>query len=277
MSSLNCPETESDCLRPLRHGTRLFVVSPHLDDAVFGCAGLLARHPGAIVCTVFAGEPRERMKTPWDASCGFADSHVAMRVRWREEERALAICEAQPLRLGFLDAQYGATPAVEAVAEALAAQYERFAAYLPVCPFGLWHSDHKLVGAACRRLLRDGRFAHCIAYEDAIYRAQPGALDEGLQGIEDDGLRATPIDTRRPGAAESRRLAAVKRRAIGAYRSQLRAFKTVPPDAVRPERYWHVERAARGEARGVERQREAAPSPQMSGVPPVTAIVAPEM
>jgi LmbE family N-acetylglucosaminyl deacetylase len=187
MSSLNCPdETESGCLRALRHGTRLFVVSPHLDDAVFGCAGLLALHPGAIVCTVFAGEPPERMQTPWDASCGFADSHVAMRVRWREEERALAICEAQPLRLGFLDAQYGATPAVEAVAEALAAQYRRFAGYLPVCPLGLWHSDHVLVGAACRLLLRTGRFAHCIAYEDAIYRAQPSAFDPGPHPKADD-------------------------------------------------------------------------------------------
>jgi len=29
---------------------RLFIVSPHFDDAVFSCGALLAAHPDAAVC-----------------------------------------------------------------------------------------------------------------------------------------------------------------------------------------------------------------------------------
>ncbi|RQN34014.1 PIG-L family deacetylase [Paraburkholderia tropica] len=59
----------------------LFVVSPHLDDAVFGCATLLAAQPGATVCTVFAGTPRAPQIQPWDEAAGFSDSSEAMRAR----------------------------------------------------------------------------------------------------------------------------------------------------------------------------------------------------
>jgi hypothetical protein len=36
---------------------RLLVVSPHLDDAVFGCGELIASRPGATVARLFAGPP----------------------------------------------------------------------------------------------------------------------------------------------------------------------------------------------------------------------------
>ncbi|SDE36381.1 PIG-L deacetylase family protein [Paraburkholderia lycopersici] len=95
---------------------RLIVVSPHLDDAVLGCAGLIARCPGSIVCTVFAGEPPAPMHTQRDEASGFADAQEAVRARKREDERALAMCGATPLWLDFLDGQYGATPDVKDVA-----------------------------------------------------------------------------------------------------------------------------------------------------------------
>ena len=36
---------------------RVVIVSPHLDDAVLGCANFMAAHRGATVVTVFAGNP----------------------------------------------------------------------------------------------------------------------------------------------------------------------------------------------------------------------------
>lgn len=221
---------------------RLIVVSPHLDDGVLGCAGLLARRAGSIVCTVFAGEPAVAMRTDWDEASGFADAHEAVRARRREDERALALCSATPLWLEFLDGQYGASPDVADVAHALAEQFARFDAYLPVCPLGLWHPDHQLVGAACRLLLQTGRLARYIAYEDAIYRAMPGVLDAGFRRLEAEHLRVSRMHAQAFGRLPARKIAAIKRRAVGTYPSQMRAFGPFPPDVKRPERYWQVER-----------------------------------
>jgi LmbE family N-acetylglucosaminyl deacetylase len=229
--------------KALRLPPRLIVVSPHLDDAVLGCAGLLVACPGSIVCTVFAGEPAKVQRTRWDAASGFADSNEAMRERKREDEAALGLCGATPLWLDFLDGQYGATPTVDAVADALAAQFAHFDGYLPVCPFGLWHADHLLVGAACRALLVSRRLAHYVAYEDVIYRAMPGVLHEGFARFEADGLRTSAMTAQAFGGARgaARRTAAIKRRAVRAYPSQARAFNPFPPDVERAEHYWRVE------------------------------------
>ncbi|PLZ04007.1 GlcNAc-PI de-N-acetylase [Burkholderia sp. WAC0059] len=233
-----------------RRPPRLIVVSPHLDDAVLGCADLLARCPGSIVCTVFAGEPAVPMRMPWDKAGGFADSREAMRARWREDRRALALCGARPLWLDFLDAQYGATPGVEAVAEALAEQFARLDAYWPVCPLGLWHSDHELVGAACRRLLHTHRLAHYIAYEDAIYRAMPGVLAAGFARLEEARLGASALSADAIGGGQPLQTAALKWRAVHAYPSQIRAFGSLPTDVARVERYWRIEpRLASGRTR----------------------------
>lgn len=221
---------------------RLIVVSPHLDDAVLGCGGLLATCPDSVVCTVFAGEPASPLHTEWDEASGFANAHEAVRARRREDEHALALCGAAPLWLDFLDGQYGATPAVEDVAHALHEQFSRFDGYVPVCPLGLWHSDHELVGAACRLLLKTERVMRIVAYEDAIYRAMRGVLEGGFQRLEADCLRANEIKAQAFGRYPARELAAIKRRAIYAYPSQMRAFGPFPPDVERPERYWRVER-----------------------------------
>lgn len=224
---------------------RLIVVSPHLDDAVLSCGSLLARCAGSVVCTVFAGKPVEPLRTDWDTASGFGDAHEAMDARWQEDERALALCGAAPLWLDFLDSQYGAPPGVAEVADALEAQFRRFDSCLPVCPLGLWHSDHELVGAACRRLVSSRRLAGCIAYEDAIYRAMPGVLKAGLTRVRDDGLRACFVHPRAFGAASRSNAAAIKRRAIEAYESQARAFDSFPPDVKRRERFWRIESVGR--------------------------------
>lgn len=243
-SASTLPVTQDEALPAPRHSPRLFVVSPHLDDAVLGCGSLLAMFGGSVVCTVFTGEPAVARRTPWDEASGFRDSHEAMRARCREDERALAWCGATPLHLGFLDAQYEASPRPEAIAEALADALARMGHCLPVFPLGLWHADHERVGAACRLLLRARRVngsGGCIAYEDAIYRALPGVLDAGLARLEAEQLHASRWRPPGPRARLSRQVAAIKRRAVEAYPSQLRALGPFPPDVARAERYWRIE------------------------------------
>jgi LmbE family N-acetylglucosaminyl deacetylase len=229
-----------------------FVVSPHLDDAVFSCGMFLASRPGAVVCTVFCGAPEPPMQTPWDASAGHRDSSEAMRARIAEDERALAIVGAHGVRLPFLDSQYGATPAVEEVARALGDAWRRSGAAMLVAPLGLHHSDHILVSDACRLLCRREGLAQALVYEDAIYRTRRGAARFRCEALAEEGWRFEPFEAFEPfrsfdrsdaSANEGRTphyaaAANAKWRAVRAYRSQLRAFADPHPhDLSEPERY----------------------------------------
>ncbi|MEK6367065.1 MULTISPECIES: PIG-L family deacetylase [Burkholderia] len=232
------PDTTRDAQAPL------FVVSPHLDDAVFGCAALLAARPGAVVCTVFAGTPAAPQQRDWDRAAGFTDSTAAMDERRREDERALAWCAARGVYLDFLDAQYGASPTVSTLARALAAQLARYPGAVPLLPLGLRHPDHERVARAWLALLRAGRIGACLVYEEAIHRAVPEQTARRLHELEQAGLEVTPLDGDWCPAREARRARGMKRRAVAAYASQLRAFGAGPlADLDGPERYWRVERA----------------------------------
>lgn len=221
----------------------LFVVSPHLDDAVFSCAALLAAHAGARVCTVFAGTPADKRRTPWDRAAGYDDSTQAMRGRWREDDRALECCGAQPLRLDFLDGQYGPLPDVDALTEALNVEFGLARGSTLVVPLGVHHPDHVRVGEAWVALLRAGLVASCIVYEDAIHRAAPGAVAKRLAALGATGLHATSLDDTWSPERLGARAQALRLDGIGAYESQLRAFGAgFPADLARPERYWRVAR-----------------------------------
>lgn len=215
-----------------------FVVSPHLDDAVFSCAMLLASWPGSIVCTVFCGEPAPPQRTPWDSEAGHRDSSEALRARVSEDERALAIVRAHGIRLPFLDSQYGCTPSVAEIADALTHAWRRSGAPSLVAPLGLYHSDHVLVADACRELARRARLPTVILYEDALYRTNRAIARQRYASLSEEGCRVLPLadavatTLRRPGSANA------KWRAVRAYRSQLRAFADPHPhDLVEPERY----------------------------------------
>jgi LmbE family N-acetylglucosaminyl deacetylase len=220
----------------------MLAISPHLDDAVFGCGALLAANPGSVVLTVFAGTPRDEHRTDWDRRCGFANAHDAMRVRRCEDDEALVLLKAHPLHLGFLDSQYGDTPPLALLQSALR---ETLAAAKPdrvLVPMGLFHSDHRLVHEASRAALLDGDAGasgvSLWVYEDAPYRGLRGLLQQRLAEWAHQGLVATPVRWLH-GAAEQ----TLKRRAVQAYRSQLRGFGDhVPADVEQPERYWTLER-----------------------------------
>jgi len=215
----------------------ILVVSPHLDDAVLGCGGLLSARPGAVVATLFAGAPRDGGRaTPWDAQCGFAGAAEAVAARRAEDAAALALLGARPVHLDFCDSQYEETPTVEALAAALRAEVRRAAPVQVALPLGLYHSDHRLAHEAGRAALAGLAGLDVVFYEDALYRGLPGVLQRRLAGLAAAGLVATPARMG-PGRGD----ADAKARALRCYASQLRAFGPGGvDDASEPERFWRL-------------------------------------
>ena len=128
---------------------RLFIVSPHFDDAVFSCGALLASHPDAAVCTVFAAPPAHEMHTEWDARSGFSGAREAVHARTIEDNDALATLDAIPVRMPFCDGQYLDSPSITKLAAALEEIIYGSTANTLLMPVGLFHSDHELVSDAC--------------------------------------------------------------------------------------------------------------------------------
>lgn len=220
---------------------RVVVVSPHLDDAVFGCGQLLAAHPGSTVVTVFAGMPQHAPLTEWDERCGFTDAAQAMTLRREEDRIALSLLEARPAWLEFLDHQYAPLPSPEAVARALQSLLLELAPDTVLFPLGLFHSDHLLVHEACVQALHALPEAMCIAYEDVPYRAMRGLLQQRLMVLAQANVCLTPLRLRAEGSA------LLKAHAVQAYESQLRGLGPGGHnDAAAPERGWIFEAADGG-------------------------------
>ena len=227
---------------------RLFVVSPHFDDAVFSCGALLACHPDAAVCTVFAGAPEHDMQTAWDAQSGFSSALAAVHARTLEDNDALAVLDAIPLRLPFRDGQYLDSPSIGKLAAALEEAIYGSTANTLLMPLGLHHSEHALVFDACCEILP--RLSHLtwFAYEEAIYRPIPGVVQMRLADLARRGIVATPANPAAQHTLDHERQAMLKREAVGAYASQLHAFGPHGyADVFAAERYWQLD-AARGAA-----------------------------
>ena len=226
--------------RPRDDG-RLLVVSPHLDDAVLGCAQLLAVSADAVVLTVFAGKAEDEvLRTDWDAACGFASAGEAMRARAREDDAALAVLGARACRLEFPDDQYrrgSASIDPNALAEAVRAALHRYRPQTVAIPCGLFHRDHELAHAAALHVCRSETSREWLAYEDAFYRRIPGLLQQRLCWLDRAGIEATPL-------ALAHGDAGLKRRAVHCYASQMRGLASPGRpgelDAFAPEGYWRL-------------------------------------
>lgn len=219
------------------------VISPHLDDAVLGCANLLAAAPGSLVVTVFAGCPADRGRsTDWDRSCGFASAAEAIAARRAEDRAALTLLGARATWLDFCDAQYDEPATPDAIGDALARVLREHAGATVLYPIGLFHSDHLLAHRAAIAALRllPAAAASALAYEDVPYRSIDGVLQQRLAALAAAQVQATPAE---PDVAPSdpgrQRL---KQRAIAAYASQLGPFGPGGlDDAKRPERFWRID------------------------------------
>jgi LmbE family N-acetylglucosaminyl deacetylase len=215
---------------------RLAVISPHLDDAVWGCGELIAAHPGATVITVFAGMPAASQPlTEWDRGCGFARSREAVLERRREDRAALSVLGAKPCSLEFLDAQYDRPPLdADAIRAALEDTLRVYAPDMIALPLGLFHSDHRLASHGALHLCEDERV--WIAYEEAVYRRIDGATSHRLGELAAMGFRVCPLSGRESGT--------LKARAVRCYASQLRGFATLGlsghVDLSAAERYWKI-------------------------------------
>jgi LmbE family N-acetylglucosaminyl deacetylase len=215
----------------------LVVVSPHLDDGVFGCGELIASRPGAVVVTVFAGLPEADWSLPdWDALCGFASGRQAVAARRREDREALEILQASACWLNFLDSQYRRTPTLAEVTNKLARALRRRRPGTVAMPLGLFHDDHRLAHEASLSVLTT-RGGSWLAYAEPNYRVIPGLLEERLAELESKRIRAVPA---RP--TLDRVAADFKRRAVHCYASQLRGLEARVrggyADVFAPERYW---------------------------------------
>lgn len=221
-------------------------VSPHLDDAALGCGALLAARPGAVVVTALAGGPppgpgRWERVTPWDAACGFGPGEDVIAARRAEDREALSRLGATPVWLDFPDAQYGPSPAPEALRRAIAGALAPLRPGLLLAPLGLFHSDHLLVAEAAQGLARGAPWAplEVHVYEDAVYRSVEGRTEEALARLRGRGITPVPV-----AAAATEEAVARKRRAIGCYRTQLRGLAAPGrpgyEDAFGAERYWRL-------------------------------------
>ncbi|CAE6756077.1 hypothetical protein R69927_06468 [Paraburkholderia domus] len=220
---------------------RLFVVSPHFDDAVFSCGALLAAHPDAAVCTVFAAPPEQEMHTEWDEKSGFTSAHQAIHARTLEDNLALEVLDAIPLRMPFRDSQYMDSPSISKLAAVLEETIYRTTANTLLMPLGLHHDDHVLVFEACCEILP--RLSHLtwFAYEDAIHRRTPGVVQARLADLAQRGIVATPAYPSAGHTIDLTRRTLLKCEAVNAYESQLRVFGAGDYDDVfATERYWQL-------------------------------------
>ena len=134
------------------------LLSPHWDDAVLDCWGLLTSERRVTVVNLFAGVPPRGRLAPWDAITGATDSAMRARERIAEDARALAGAGRTPVNLPFLDAQYrGAAPdpTLEEIDRALFAAAPSASRVHVTAGVG-GHLDHLLARRYGRVLLRAG-------------------------------------------------------------------------------------------------------------------------
>lgn len=219
-------------------------VSPHLDDAVFACGACIAASPKSVVVTVFAGRPEAGASlTAWDAECGFTVDDDVIAIRRGEDRAALDVLDAHPVWLDFRDDQYGEPRSMHEIGEALACVIEREAKTSVYLPLGIFHSDHHRASDAALALVDRFPTLDWHAYEDAIYRRIPGAVDARLQVILDAGFALERCARSGTPDCEAR-----KHSAVLCYASQLRALATrsAHADVFATEAYWRISvRAAR--------------------------------
>ncbi len=206
----------------------LLVLSPHPDDAVLSCGGLLAKNPDALVLTLFAADP------PLARSSELS-SFVDQVTRRREDSEAIAALSCAHEFLDYCDAidrvadgkriytrfasLFGAlaAPDLPLVRELETVVDNYIGERLLVCPIGVGaHVDHQLCAHVGRRLQLAGR--KVWFYQDAPYVfPDPGPLVQG-----DSVLRAAARMRARVRAVEDVEIdRAVKEAALAHYSSQI--------------------------------------------------------
>jgi LmbE family N-acetylglucosaminyl deacetylase len=223
---------------------RVLVFSPHFDDAAMGAGHLLLAHPGATVCTVFAGPPDRYPDEPteWDALGGFQPGDDVVAMRREEDLAALAVLGAQHHWLEFVDHQYlepDARATADDVAPALAAVVEHVAPTAVVLPLGLANPDHVVTHDAGVQVALARPDLAWFAYEDAGYKHIPGMMAWRVAKLFKSDLWPTPM------IVPTNRDHARKRASIECYTSQLAPLRAdhaldARLDGAVAEQFWQL-------------------------------------
>jgi LmbE family N-acetylglucosaminyl deacetylase len=205
---------------PGARGTRIAVVSPHLDDAVLSVGAAIARWARSgsdvVVVTVLANDPNLAGEaSQWDRGAGFATRREAATKRRAEDARACAILGAHAEWLPFGDKEHPRGGTDDEIRTALQRAVEHAHVLLvPGYPLTQAGGDHLLVArialALRQRPLRIG-----------LYAEQPYAAHRFVKRLAHRAV-PLPLDSRlewtkvRPALPDWR----AKQAAIASYQSQ---------------------------------------------------------
>jgi LmbE family N-acetylglucosaminyl deacetylase len=224
-------------LRGLTGAGRLLVVSPHLDDAVFSCGGLIKRAREVVVLSVFAGDPpRDAELGEWDAACGFVAGDDVMAARRNEDREALRRLGATPIWGDAQQQGYRTTePTEDALVKMVTDAIREVRPTRVLLPLGFCHQDHTLVGEAARTALKDADVEGTFLYGDQPYTfRRPLMARRKLADLAAQGLRLERLEA-------PWRLRHSPASAIGVYASQLQGLGLSPyRAALLKQRYWQV-------------------------------------
>jgi LmbE family N-acetylglucosaminyl deacetylase len=249
----------------------IIYLSPHLDDAVLSCGGLIRQQviSGAkvAVITVFAGQPPDHKISEYAASlhARWGSGADTVQERRREDQAAMRWLGGSARHLHYLDAIYRSDgdrflyvsdqdlfgrlhPSEATLIDEVAGSVLRMLSWEDswiYAPLGVGnHVDHQLVAVASRRLIE--HTGRAIFYEDYPYVERPGALTSRLEGFGEIGWRPQ-IQTLATGCLQA------KINAVTCYESQLTSLfggpeevetrvsayaRAVSPADALAERYW---------------------------------------
>lgn len=210
---------------------KILLISPHFDDAVLGAGQFLAGRPDADVVTVFGGEPKTVVSTPYDQKCGFSDSKDAIAVRRIEDDTALSLLNATPIHWGFPDSQYGEELDEEKIYKMICSVVDKGDYEMVLAPVGIGHPDHELVGDLVKRAAVANEWDVPVYFwEDLPLRVlEPELISERLKKL---GLRER--------AYLGDGLIVKKIRALTCYYSQIGTGILDPFVMYVPERFWKL-------------------------------------
>ena len=153
--------------------SKVIILSPHLDDAVFSCWQFI-NMPGSTVMTVFAGIPPAGTTKLWDKICGQANSELMVLQRLKENKIALKQTQATIAYLDYLDKQYRDQPLKvnDLVGQIQKAATKQSTLIAPLAASKVFrHPDHILVRQAAITLKEAG---YSVAfYPDIPYMHLP--------------------------------------------------------------------------------------------------------
>lgn len=220
----------------LREG-RLIAVSPCFNDAVVGCAGLLAARPDSTVLTVYSGMPLGASQlVDADRRAGFKSTREAVLARHAQSERALALLGVRSAQMDLLPDHYVQSGEEGRLTGALASALSALRPRVILMPLGLSRAVYVRISDACLTIRALFQRVEWIGYEE-VAEAEPGAVQERLANLLRRRILASPLDV---GAEVD--VARARQRAEAARNSLTLDGHDGEPAASAscPERYWRL-------------------------------------